>query len=85
MKHSNKLRNIVGTGLLPLLVWAFPGGMVSTVSAESLGVFFATAYHVVYESEIAGTQTVTLDLSGPTYTLKASFWFGGFGVGMQGF
>ncbi len=45
---------------------------------------YATAYHCVYNSELAGTQTITTAISGKTYTLKASFLFGGWGVAMQG-
>jgi 3D (Asp-Asp-Asp) domain-containing protein len=45
---------------------------------------YATAYHCVYNSELAGTQTITTTISNNTYTLKASFLFGGFGVAMQG-
>jgi 3D (Asp-Asp-Asp) domain-containing protein len=45
---------------------------------------YATAYHCVYNSELAGIQTVTTTISNKTYTLKASFLFGGLGVAMQG-
>lgn len=45
---------------------------------------YATAYHCVYNSELAGTQTVTTAISDKTCTLKASFLFGGWGVAMQG-
>jgi 3D (Asp-Asp-Asp) domain-containing protein len=45
---------------------------------------YATAYHCVYNSELAGTQTITTTISDKTYTLKASFLFGGWGVAMQG-
>ena len=45
---------------------------------------YATAYHCVYNSELAGTQTITTTISNKTYTLKASFLFGGLGVAMQG-
>ncbi|MGA2071130.1 MAG: 3D domain-containing protein [Sedimentisphaerales bacterium] len=45
---------------------------------------YATAYHCVYNSELAGTQTITTAISNKTYTLKASFLFGGLGVAMQG-
>lgn len=44
----------------------------------------ATGYYCVYETEIAGTQTVTLTVSGKSYTLKASFLYGGRGAAMQG-
>jgi 3D (Asp-Asp-Asp) domain-containing protein len=45
---------------------------------------YATAYYCVYNSELAGTQTITTAISNKTYTLKASFLFGGMGVAMQG-
>jgi 3D (Asp-Asp-Asp) domain-containing protein len=45
---------------------------------------YATAYHCVYNSELAGTQIITTTISNKTYTLKASFLFGGWGVAMQG-
>ena len=45
---------------------------------------YATAYYCIYNSEIAGFQTITRTISNNTYTLKASFLFGGFGVAMQG-
>ena len=45
---------------------------------------YATAYHCVYNSELAGTQTITTAISNKTYTLKASFLFGGWGIAMQG-
>ena len=45
---------------------------------------YATAYHCVYNSELAGTQTITTTISNKTCTLKASFLFGGLGVAMQG-
>ena len=45
---------------------------------------YATAYHCVYNSELAGIQTVTTAISNKTYTLRASFLFGGRGVAMQG-
>jgi 3D (Asp-Asp-Asp) domain-containing protein len=56
------------------------------------GQFTATFYYCVYNSEIEGTQTCTkaipdkrLGQTGEiTLTLKASFWFGGKGVPMQG-
>jgi 3D (Asp-Asp-Asp) domain-containing protein len=45
---------------------------------------YATAYYCIYNSEIAGFQTVTRIISNETYILKASFLFGGHGVPMQG-
>ena len=45
---------------------------------------YATAYYCVYNSELAGTQTITRTISNTTYTLKASFLFGGWGAAMQG-
>jgi len=60
--------------------------------AKLLGEFNLTAYYCVYNSEIGGTQTYTKTIPdkrpGQTgkinLTLKASFWFGGKGVAMQG-
>ncbi|RLE40440.1 hypothetical protein DRJ16_07165, partial [Candidatus Woesearchaeota archaeon] len=57
-----------------------------------LGVCKLTAYYCVYNSEIEGTQTYTLTIPDKrpghtgevTLTLKASFWFGGKGVAMEG-
>jgi|GEM_PF-647415 len=46
--------------------------------------FDITAYYCVYDSEMDGTQTVTKTISGNSYTLKASFLYGGYGVAMQG-
>jgi squalene-hopene/tetraprenyl-beta-curcumene cyclase len=57
---------------------------ISNVTAVDSDEFWATAYYCVYESEMDGAQTVTLTISGITYTLKASFLFGGYGVAMQG-
>ena len=51
---------------------------------ETFNGVFATAYYCVYNSELAGTQTITTTISNKTYTLKASFLFGGYGVAMQG-
>jgi len=45
---------------------------------------YATAYYCVYNSELAGTQTITRTISNTNYTLKASFLFGGWGAAMQG-
>ena len=45
---------------------------------------FATGYYCVYDYELDGTQVVTRTISNSTYTLKASFLFGGEGVVMQG-
>lgn len=45
---------------------------------------FATGYYCVYDCELEGTQVVTRTISNNTYTLKASFLFGGAGVVMQG-
>jgi len=53
-------------------------------AAEGPEEFFATAYHCVYEAELDGTQTITRVISGTSYTLTASFLFGGHGVAMQG-
>lgn len=83
MKNGKILSRIVGIALL-CLIPMISSGLPSEVSAQSLGTFFATAYHIVYESELSGTQTVTLDISGRSFTLKASFLYGGFGVAQQG-
>jgi 3D (Asp-Asp-Asp) domain-containing protein len=45
---------------------------------------YATGYFCVYNCELAGGQTVTKTISNTSYTLKASFLFGGWGVAMQG-
>lgn len=51
--------------------------------------FCATAYYVIYEEDLGGTQKVTRTIpveggGSRPFTLKASFWFGGQGVAMQG-
>jgi 3D (Asp-Asp-Asp) domain-containing protein len=51
---------------------------------ETINNVYATAYYCIYNSELAGTQTITTTISNNTYTLKASFLFGGRGVAMQG-
>jgi len=59
---------------------------------RALGEFSLTAYYVVYNSEVMGTQTFTKTIPDKrlaqtgkiTLTLKGSFWFGGRGVAMQG-
>jgi 3D (Asp-Asp-Asp) domain-containing protein len=45
---------------------------------------YATGYYCVYNSELDGSQTITRDISNTSFTLKASFLFGGLGVAMQG-
>jgi 3D (Asp-Asp-Asp) domain-containing protein len=45
---------------------------------------YVTAYYCVYNSELPGSQTITSTISNQTFTLKASFLFGGYGVAMQG-
>jgi 3D (Asp-Asp-Asp) domain-containing protein len=45
---------------------------------------YATGYFCVYNCELAGSQTVTKTISTSSYTLKASFLYGGRGVAMQG-
>jgi 3D (Asp-Asp-Asp) domain-containing protein len=45
---------------------------------------YATGYFCVYNSQLAGSQTITRTISNNTFTLKASFLFGGRGVAMQG-
>jgi len=44
----------------------------------------ATGYYCVYNSELAGSQTVGITISNIPFALKASFLFGGRGVAMQG-
>jgi murein DD-endopeptidase MepM/ murein hydrolase activator NlpD len=65
---------VLTLGLLP----------VTPVGAAAVDGVWATGYYCVYNSEISGTQTVTKEISGTVYMLKASFLFGGHGVGMQG-
>jgi 3D (Asp-Asp-Asp) domain-containing protein len=64
-----------------------------SLKLKSLGEFNLTFYYCVYNSEVEGTQTYTMTLPDKrpghegeeiTLTLKASFWFGGEGVAMQG-
>ena len=45
---------------------------------------FVTGYYCVFDCELEGTQLITRTISNNTYTLKASFLFGGAGVAMQG-
>lgn len=45
---------------------------------------FATGYFCTLNSELDGKQTIKRTISDNTYTLKASFLFGGLGVAMQG-
>jgi 3D (Asp-Asp-Asp) domain-containing protein len=45
---------------------------------------YATGYFCVYNSQLAGFQTITKTISNNIFTLKASFLFGGWGVAMQG-
>jgi len=72
---------LVSLLLISVLTLAFS---IPSLAAVDLGEFFATAYYCVYENEMAGTQKVTLTISGIAFTLKASFLFGGYGVAMQG-
>jgi 3D (Asp-Asp-Asp) domain-containing protein len=44
----------------------------------------ATGYYCVYNTELDGSQTITRDISNISFTLKASFLFGGRGIAMQG-
>jgi squalene-hopene/tetraprenyl-beta-curcumene cyclase len=81
------MRKILGIVFISLLIVVAFGSLLNTASAmerDRLGNVWATCYYCVYESEIAGTQTVTRTISGRSYTLKASFLFGGYGVAMQG-
>lgn len=45
---------------------------------------YATGYYCIYDSEIAGSQMISITISKNTYNLKASFLFGGYGIAMQG-
>jgi len=45
---------------------------------------YATGYFCVYNSQLAGSQTITRTISNNIFTLKTSFLFGGRGVAMQG-
>jgi 3D (Asp-Asp-Asp) domain-containing protein len=45
---------------------------------------YATGYFCVYNTELDGSQTITKSISNISFTLKASFLFGGWGVAMQG-
>lgn len=69
--------------LILISVFTLASNIPDTTAVDS-GEFWATAYYCVYGSEMDGTQTSTLGISGSTYTLKASFLFGGHGVAMQG-
>jgi 3D (Asp-Asp-Asp) domain-containing protein len=66
---------------LTVCVIGLPSAVVGVSSSSD---FWATAYYCCYESEMGGTQTVNWIISGNTYSAKASFLFGGFGVSMQG-
>jgi len=59
-------------------------GFDASPSAAIINNCFVTGYYCVYDCELAGIQTVTRTISDNTYTLKASFLFGGWGVAMQG-
>jgi 3D (Asp-Asp-Asp) domain-containing protein len=81
MRKGNKGMTVLGVIVILMVVGSL---YVSVVSADNPEEFYATAYYCVYESEMDGTQTITKTISGTTYTLKASFLFGGHGVAMQG-
>lgn len=74
----------MGIVLVCLTVGLIFGGLPLIATAADSEEFWTTAYYCVYEFEMDGTQTVTPTFSGTTYTLKASFLFGGHGVAMQG-
>lgn len=85
MEYTRKLR------LLWVLIALLSVAVDSAAASDSFSKqpplitnVYATAYHCVYNSELAGTQTITTAISNKTCTLKASFLFGGFGVAMQG-
>lgn len=72
---------------MPLALMAADGAIASDNFAGPsplINDVYATAYYCVYDSELSGSQTVTTLISNKTYTLKASFLFGGLGVAMQG-
>jgi parallel beta-helix repeat protein len=78
------INRVVRIALVCLVLGAMLGVLASAANAEELGEFTATAYYCVYESEMDGNQLVARVISDTSYTLKASFLFGGYGVGMQG-
>jgi hypothetical protein len=80
---KDKIHGIVFIVVFSMIVWSFGNTLNVKADKEIKGVW-ATAYYCVYESEMDGTQTVTRIISGKSYTLKASFLFGGKGVAMQG-
>ena len=84
MRRREILSKIFGIALVFVMIGSMLGGLPGVASAESMEEFGATAYYCVYEPEMDGTQTVTQIISGTSYTLKASFLFGGHGVAMQG-
>jgi 3D (Asp-Asp-Asp) domain-containing protein len=45
---------------------------------------YATGYFCIYNSQLAGSQTITRTISNNTFALKTSFLYGGRGVAMQG-
>lgn len=78
-------KNIIwNLALVCLVIVLIFSSLPLSVNAKIQKDFWATAYNCVYESEMDGTQTVTLTITGTSYTLKASFLFGGYGAGMQG-
>ena len=70
--------------IISLTAAGLASGFDSTGKGKSITNCFATGYYCVYNSELGGTQTVARTISNSTYTLKASFLFGGWGVAMQG-
>jgi len=59
---------------------AYPEGRGSIIITD----VYATGYFCVYNSQLAGSQTITRTISNNIFTLKTTFLFGGKGVAMQG-
>jgi len=57
---------------------AYPEGLGSIIITD----VYATGYFCVYNSQQAGSQTITRTISNNTFILKTSFLFGGRGVAM---
>jgi 3D (Asp-Asp-Asp) domain-containing protein len=88
MKHVKRLCLFLAVLTVTSPFGVNEGAIASNASSTSrskvISNVYATAYHCVYNSELAGTQTITKTISNTNYTLKASFLFGGWGAAMQG-
>ena len=84
MKKSRGTSRVLGVFLMCAVFGLMVGGQRSCAPAQDPEAFWATAYYCPYESELEGEQTVDMTISGTTYTLKASFLFGGHSVAMEG-